>query len=125
MARNFAAERKRIRDEYEARITDCRAQMDQSWEAKRVRYMPRTDDPFEDVRLRGERMDALFEEVTARNQRVERLRHERDCKLLKLGASTYCAADTHGQSVHSTVRRATVPFSTVLRAQRSARAPSP
>lgn len=85
MSRNFTAERKRIRAEYEERIADCRAQMDKSWEAKRKKYVPTTDDPLEDIRVRGLRFDALFEEVTARNQRIEGFRHEMECKLRKVG----------------------------------------
>lgn len=87
MPRNFAVERKRVRAEYEALIDECRAAMDKSWEKKRARYMPKTDDPFEDIRMSGIRFDALFEEVTRRNQRIEKLRHEMDCRLSKLSES--------------------------------------
>ena len=85
MPRNFAAERKRVRAEYGALIDECRAAMDKSWEAKKVKYTSTTDDPFEDIRMRGLRFDALFEDVTERNQRIEKLRHEMDCKLTRIG----------------------------------------
>lgn len=85
MERNLAAERKRIREDYEERIADCRAEMDRSWEAKRLKYEPTTDDPFEDINLRGERFAALLEEVVRRNQLIEGLRWERDQRLLELG----------------------------------------
>lgn len=84
MPRNFSAERKRVRAEYEALIDECRAAMDKSWEKKRAKYMPKSDDPFEDIRMSGMRFDALFEEVTRRNQRIEKLRHEMACRLSKL-----------------------------------------
>lgn len=84
MTRNFAAERKRVRDEYEALIDECRAAMDKTWEAKKAKYTSKVEDPFEDIRVSGLRFDALFEDVTERNQRIEKLRHEMSCKLNKI-----------------------------------------
>lgn len=84
MTRNFAAERKRVREEYEALIDECRAAMDKTWEAKKAKYTSKAEDPFEDIRVSGLRFDALFEDVTERNQRIEKLRHEMSCKLNKI-----------------------------------------
>lgn len=92
MRRNFAAERKRVRDEYESLIDECRASMDKSWKKKQAKYVPVTDAPFEDIRVSGLRFNALFEDVAERNQRIEKLRHEMDCKLNKISQLRELAA---------------------------------
>lgn len=87
MPSEASEKRKRLYAEYDAKIDEYRAEWEDQWQAKRKKYeLRRTDpdDPFEDIRLRGERVDALISDVFVRNERIQGMKQERDRKLRKL-----------------------------------------